>query len=229
MPQPRLAVLIDAENVSHHLARPLFDEVARFGVPQVRRLYGDFKGPASGWDKAVARFALDPRHCFAPARGKNGTDITLAIDAMDLLHGGGIDGFCIASSDGDFAALAGRIRRQGVRVYGFGNGAERFRIACSEYVVLVQPEKKTEPKVVVAEPHAALPGIRSVLEKMQSRDGWYCLAAFGSEARRAGVDPKRFGAAKLSSLLRATGQYEIEDGKPPHRFRLVTLRAVAGG
>ena len=219
-------MLIDAENVSHNLAPTVFQEIARFGVPRVQRIYGALTGSAGGWEEATARFALEARPCIAPAARKNGADIMLTIDAMDLLHGGGIDGFCIVSSDGDFADLAGRIRREGCLAYGFGNGGKRFRLACSDYVVLAQPGKAT-PKAATAQPHAALPAIRAALEKMECRAGWYCLAAFGNRARQAGVDPKRFGAKKLSELLRATGQYELEAGKQPHRFRRTSLRAVA--
>jgi NYN domain/OST-HTH/LOTUS domain len=225
--QPRLAVLIDAENVSHNFAPTIFREIARFGVPRVQRIYGSFTGSAGGWEEATARFALEARPCIAPAARKNGADIMLTIDAMDLLHGGGIDGFCIVSSDGDFADLAGRIRREGRLAYGFGNGGKRFRLACSDYVVLALPGKATR-KAATAQPHAALPAIRAALEKTKPQAGWYCLAAFGSLARQAGVDPKSYGVAKLSSLLRATGQYELESGKQPNRFRPIILRAVSG-
>ena len=228
LPQPRLAVLIDAENVSHHHAEMVFREVARFGVPRVRRVYGNFTGSAGGWGEATARFALEARPCIAPAARKNGADILLAIDAMDLLHDGGIDGFCIVSSDGDFADLAGRIRREGRLAYGFGNGGRRFRIACSAYVTLDPPPTASNAKPATAKPHAALPALRAALEKTENRHGWYCLGAFGTHARQAGVDPKKFGASKLSDLLRATGQFEVDTATPPGRFRQIPLRAVAG-
>lgn len=222
-PQSRLAVLIDAENVSHRLAERILSEAGRFGTLDVLRIYGDFEGQASSWGEAAARFVLEAKHCFAP--GKNGADMRLTIDAMDLLHGGGIDGFCIVSSDSDFTELTKRIRMGNLRAFGIGNASaqNRFRLACTEYVDLAPAPA---PEVAVVRPHVALPLIRVTLEQAQMKDGWYCLADFGSHAKKAGLVAKTYGAASLGALLVATGQFEFEHGKPRDRFRQVALRAV---
>ena len=108
---PRLAVLIDADNTSSKIANGLFEEIAKLGEASVRRIYGDFSGTRSkGWTDILAKHAIIPQQQFAYTTGKNASDITLVIDAMDLLHSGRFDGFCLVSSDSDFTRLAARIR-----------------------------------------------------------------------------------------------------------------------
>jgi uncharacterized LabA/DUF88 family protein len=134
---PRLAVLIDAENASPKIAEALFTEIATLGEASVRRIYGDFaSAQIQGWTKVLARFAIQPQQNFANTKGKNSGDIALVIDAMDLLHSGRYDGFCLVSSDADFTRLASRIREQTVDVYGFGERKtpESFRQACTRFI-----------------------------------------------------------------------------------------------
>lgn len=120
-PLPRLAVLIDAENVSPRVAQRLFEEIATFGEASLRRIYGDFSDERlKGWAQILADHAIIPQQNFAPTAGKNGSDIALVIDAMDILHSGRFAGFCLVSSDSDFTRLAARIREQGLDVFGFG-------------------------------------------------------------------------------------------------------------
>src|SRR3982750_5041479 len=134
---PRLAVLIDAANPSARIATGLFEEIAKIGEASVRRIYGDFSGQQlSGWAKVLQTHAIMPQHTVAAVAGKNASDIALVIDAMDLLHSGRFDGFCLVSSDSDFTRLAARIREQGVDVFGFGEHKtpESFRQACRRFV-----------------------------------------------------------------------------------------------
>ncbi len=130
---PRFAVLIDADNTSPQIVGGLFEEVAKFGEASVRRIYGDFSGPQlRSWADILQKHAIDPYQQFAYTKGKNASDIALVIDAMDLLHSGRFDGFCLVSSDSDFTRLASRLREQGADVYGFGaqKTPESFRQAC---------------------------------------------------------------------------------------------------
>ena len=134
---PRLAVLIDADNASAKIVDGLFEEIAKIGEASVRRIYGDFSNPRSkGWADTLSKHAIIPQQQFAYTTGKNASDITLVIDAMDLLHSGRFDGFCLVSSDSDFTRLAARIREQGVDVFGFGEQKtpESFRQACRRFV-----------------------------------------------------------------------------------------------
>jgi uncharacterized LabA/DUF88 family protein len=110
---PRLAVLIDGENVPAKLATQLFEEIAGFGEASVRRIYGDFSnGRMGGWSGVLGDFGILPQH-FPTVSGKNSSDIAMVIDAMDLLHSGRFDGFCLVTADGDFTRLAARIREHG--------------------------------------------------------------------------------------------------------------------
>lgn len=134
---PRLAVLIDADNASAKIVDGLFEEIAKIGEASVRRIYGDFANPRSkAWIDVLARHAIIPQQQFAYTAGKNASDITLVIDAMDLLHSGRFDGFCLVSSDSDFTRLASRIREQGIDVFGFGEQKtpESFRQACRRFI-----------------------------------------------------------------------------------------------
>src|SRR6202162_1008208 len=134
----RLAILIDAENTSPRIAYGLFEEIAKFGEASFRRIYGDFSSPRlKSWIEILQKHAIDPYQQFAYTSGKNASDIALVIDAMDLLHTGRFDGFCLVSSDSDFTRLASRLREQGADVYGFGaeKTPKSFRQACHRFIL----------------------------------------------------------------------------------------------
>lgn len=133
----RLAVLIDADNAQASIIEALLGEVARFGEAAVRRIYGDFTSPnSSQWKKVLNQHSIKPVQQFAYTKGKNATDSTMIIDAMDLMYTRRFDGFCLVSSDSDFTGLAVRIREEGLRVLGFGEEKtpEAFRRACHKFV-----------------------------------------------------------------------------------------------
>jgi hypothetical protein len=136
-PQLRLAVLIDADNAQAAVIEGLLAEIARFGEATVRRIYGDFTASTSAsWKKVLQRNAIKPVQQFAYSTGKNATDSTLIIDAMDLLYTRRFDGFCLVTSDSDFTGLAMRLREEGLTVFGFGEKKtpEAFRNACHRFV-----------------------------------------------------------------------------------------------
>ena len=133
----RFAVLIDGESASFRLAAGLFQGIAKFGEANVRRIYGDFSNPRmKSWREILPKYAIDPYQQFPYTTGKNACDIALTIDAMDLMHSGRLDGFCLVSSDSDFTRLASRLRGQGLDVYGFGarTTPESFRQACCKFI-----------------------------------------------------------------------------------------------
>src|SRR4051812_35429203 len=167
----RFAVLIDADNTSPRIVAGLFEEVAKFGEASVRRIYGDFSSPRlRAWADILQRFAIDPYQQFAYTSGKNASDIALVIDAMDLLHSGRFDGFCLVSSDSDFTRLASRLREQGADVYGFGEQKtpESFRQACRRFIytenLVLPPAGATADGAAPARglepPSAAIPLLR---------------------------------------------------------------------
>ena len=135
--QPRLAVLIDADNAQPSVIEGLLAEVAKYGVASVKRIYGDFTSPRmTQWKAALRRHSISPAQQFAYTSGKNATDSSMIIDAMDLLYTQRFDGFCLVSSDSDFTRLAQRLREEGLTVYGFGEKKtpDAFVRACDKFV-----------------------------------------------------------------------------------------------
>jgi uncharacterized LabA/DUF88 family protein len=222
---PRLAVLIDADNASAKIADGLFEEIAKLGEASVRRIYGDFSSARSkAWADVLSKHAIIPQQQFAYTSGKNASDITLVIDAMDLLHSGRFDGFCLVSSDSDFTRLAARIREQGVDVFGFGEQKtpESFRQACRRFVYTenllpgaAADEQDSAPKKSLQPPSAATPIIRKIIAQMESEDGWVPLGAVGNQLANlaSDFDPRTYGFRKLSDLVRKTNAFEIEHPK----------------
>lgn len=219
----RLAVLIDADNASFTIADGLFDEIAKIGEASVRRIYGDFAKPnANGWADILARHAIIPHHQPSYTRGKNSADIALVIDAMDVLHSGNVDGFCLVSSDSDFTRLASRIREQGLGVYGFGEQKtpESFRRACRRFIYTenLRPDApgnndETAGKAKALQPPSkAIPQLRKIVTQLEDENGWASLSGVGSQLfnQSPDFDPRTFGFTKLSDLVRKTGFFEVE-------------------
>lgn len=226
---PRLAVLIDADNASAKIVDGLFEEIAKIGEASVRRIYGDFASARSkAWIDVLAKHAIIPQQQFAYTTGKNASDITLVIDAMDLLHSGRFDGFCLVSSDSDFTRLASRIREQGVDVFGFGEQKtpESFRQACRRFIytenllpaAVANGAESVQATTSLQQPKAATPIIKKVISQMESEDGWVPLGAVGTQLANlaSDFDPRTYGFRKLSDLVRKTNAFDIEhlDGKP---------------
>ncbi len=237
----RLAVLIDADNAQAAVIEALLAEVARFGDATVRRIYGDFTAPTSAsWKKVLQRNAIKPVQQFAYSTGKNSTDSTLIIDAMDLLYTGNFDGFALVTSDSDFTGLAMRLREEGLMVFGFGEKKtpEAFRNACHRFVfveVLRNSGRATEPESVEPSPAGAaiaqpveavdqpprpkLPKkfVLSALEQSVDDEGWAHLGTFGNYLNKLqpDFDPRLYGYKKLSDLVRdRTDLFTTEERRP---------------
>ena len=244
----RFAVLIDADNTSPRIAAGLFEEIAKFGEASVRRIYGDFSSPRmKSWADILQKYAIDPYQQFAYTTGKNASDIALVIDAMDLLHSGRFDGFCLVSSDSDFTRLASRPREEGADVYGFGaqKTPESFRQACRRFVYtenllpeaeVSAPEEgspKTRPSA-----SAAVPILTKAIGQMETEDGWVGLGVVGQRLANiaSDFDPRTYGFRKLSDLVRQTGAFEMDQpegravrirAKPAHPSRSRSAQAAA--
>lgn len=227
---PRLAVLIDADNASSKIAQGLFEEIAKIGEASVRRIYGDFSGPRlKSWADILSTYAIMPHQNFAYTTGKNASDIALVIDAMDLLHSGRFDGFCLVSSDSDFTCLAARIREQGIDVYGFGEQKtpESFRQACRRFIytenLLPEAPAPDKPDKPDARPASltrplkeATPLIKTAMAQLDDDDeGWVALGGVGQRlaALNSDFDPRTYGFAKLGDLVEKTGAFEIDRGR----------------
>jgi hypothetical protein len=216
-------VLIDADNTSHRIADGLFEEIAKIGEASVRRIYGDFSSARlKSWAGLLAQHAIIPHQNFAYTTGKNAADIALVIDAMDLLHSGRFDGFCLVSSDSDFTRLAARIREQGIDVFGFGaqKTPESFRQACRRFIYTENllseaPGMDREPTAdakSLQPASAAIPLLRKAIAQMDDENGWVGLGGVGQRLANLApdFDPRTFGHAKLGDLVRKAGAFEVE-------------------
>jgi uncharacterized LabA/DUF88 family protein len=223
---PRLAVLIDAENASAKIVDGLFEEIAKIGEASVRRIYGDFSNARSkAWADTLSKHAIIPHQQYSYTSGKNASDITLVIDAMDLLHSGRFQGFCLVSSDSDFTRLAARIREEGVNVFGFGEQKtpESFRQACRRFIytenLLPNSSEDSQDAASAAKSlkpaKAATPIIKKVVAQMEGDDGWVLLGEVGKQLANlaSDFDPRTFGSSKLSDLVRKTNAFEIDGPK----------------
>ena len=241
-----LAVLIDADNTSARYAHAIFEEIVKLGEANVRRIYGDFSGSRlSGWDGAIQSLAILQHQQRSNTTGKNAADIALVIDAMDLMHKGRLDGFCLVSSDSDFTRLAQRLREDGLVVYGFGERKtpEAFRNACSRFIYLeniveAEPAMKKgaaasgSPEAEKKEsPRKAVKIVARAIEDADD-DGWVNLAVVGSRILGAApdFDPRTYGCSNLSTLVTRSGAFEVrkEPGKPVFIRRKPTSRKAAG-
>ena len=244
---PRLAVLIDGENASARIAEALFTEIVTLGEASARRIYGDAANPSlKGWVDVLPLWAIQWQQNFANTKGKNSGDIALVIDAMDLLHSGRFDGFCLVSSDSDFTRLAARIREQGVPVYGFGEQKtpESFRQACTRFIYtedLPIPASATTgdaapPPPARRKPSAAVPLITAAIaaaiaDMDEDGDGWVHIGPIGNRLRNTYPDfsQRTYGYAKLSDLIRDTGRFDVKKGAGNAMYARVKPKKDAGG
>ena len=225
----RMAVLIDADNTSATQAAAILQELARYGIPTVKRAYGDWTTQhLVRWKDEVPRHAIQPIQQFANTVGKNSTDSALIIDAMDLLYSGNLDAFAIVSSDSDFTRLATRLRESGKTVYGLGRRRtpESLQSACDKFIfleVLERPGGAAKDESAATEEAPPLPELRPILEAAietaSQDDGWASLGPVGNYLSKthASFDPRNYGYPKLSSLARAQDYLEVEqkEGRPP--------------
>ena len=231
---PRLAVLIDADNVPAGYAEAIFEEIAALGEASVRRIYGDWSAlRLNAWAKKVAALGLVADQQFSNTKGKNASDIGLVIAAMDFLHSGLFDAFVLVSSDSDFTRLAARIREQGLDVYGIGEKKtpEAFRMACKRFIYVENlgveevraplreaaagspPEPVPKPGGKEA-PAKAIPLIIAAMRAIDPEGEWYSLGQVGQYITQANpdFDTRTYGSAKLSDLVRKISRFEVKPG-----------------
>jgi uncharacterized LabA/DUF88 family protein len=238
----RLAVLIDADNVSPSVIEALLEEIGKFGTATVRRIYGDWSSSRTdGWKKKLLDHSLQPVQQFPYTTGKNATDSALIIDAMDLLHGRRLDGFCLVSSDSDFTPLAARIRADGLPVYGFGESKtpKPFVAACTRFIYtdVITSARSDEPRK--APPLKNVKGdarlmnlLRGVVDDASDEDGWANLSEVGSRIvnREPDFDARNYGYAKLRTMFEKIDLFETQQraGAQGHKHLWVRYRRKGG-
>jgi hypothetical protein len=233
----RLAVLIDADNIPYSNVRGMLEEIAKYGTPTFKRIYGDWTKPTiSGWKSVLLENAITPVQQYSYTKGKNSTDSALIIDAMDILYSGKIDGFCIVSSDSDFTRLATRLREAGMKVIGIGERKtpHPFIVACDKFIYLeiirssssaIEPipevRKKGKPVVKKKKAETAPPETPAIIVKrliaasindLADENGWAYLGDVGNLIlkKQPDFDPRNFGFPKLTPLIKSL-DFEIDE------------------
>jgi hypothetical protein len=229
----KLAVIIDADNVPHATVKGMMEEIAKYGVPTFKRIYGDWTKPnLSGWKGVLLENAITPVQQYGYTSGKNATDSAMIIDAMDILYTGKVDGFCIVSSDSDFTRLAVRLRESGMKVFGFGEKKtpNPFIVACDKFIYLEilkgSDMEDTQEKSATSGTQNAdrstvsridkktILLIASTVNDIADEDGWAFLGDVGNLLikKQPDFDPRNYGFEKLTPLIKSLkASFEIDE------------------
>ena len=236
-PQMKLAVLIDGDNAQPSIIKGLLEEIAKYGVASVKRVYGDWTtSNLTGWKDVLLEYSIQPIHQFAYTKGKNSTDSAMIIDAMDLLYTQKFDGFCLVSSDSDFTRLASRAREAGLFVLGFGEQKtpEPFMRSCDKFIYTENlRENKTTTQALDETPSPIKPLkdvkdlkgntpfvqlLRTAVEDSSGEDGWANLANVGQNITNKvpDFDSRTYGFKKLGELFKAIDLFKIDERELPN-------------
>ena len=235
----KLAVLIDADNIPPKYIKEMMEEVAKYGTPTIKRIYGDWTKPhLNKWKSVLLENAINPIQQYSYTTGKNATDSAMIIDAMDILYSSKVDGFCLVSSDSDFTKLATRLREAGMVVYGIGEKKtpDPFIVACDKFIYLeilhppttsTRGQSKTEKSNVEKITPKVLRLLRNSVSDAADEDGWAFLGDVGSLIlkKQPNFDSRNFGFQKLTPLFKSTKKFEVEEReKGNSRFRLIYVK-----
>ncbi len=229
----RLAVLIDADNAPRTAMKEIMEEIAVYGTPTIKRIYGDWTAPnMNSWKPILLETAITPIQQYAYTTGKNSTDSAMIIDAMDILYTTDVDGFVLVSSDSDFTRLATRLREAGKKVYGMGEKKtpQPFIASCDKFIYIEiiresakeeaaerKAQKKAPPQQSGSSsiPKKTIKLIALSLQDIADDEGFGALAALGNllSKKQPDFDSRNYGYSKLSSMVQAIDRFEIrKDG-----------------
>lgn len=231
----KIAVLIDADNVSDKYIKYIFDEISNHGTPTYKRIYGDWTKPQlASWKNVLLDYSISPIQQYSYTTGKNSTDSALIIDAMDILYSNSVDGFCIVSSDSDFTKLASRLREAGMYVIGMGERKtpKPFISSCEKFKYLevlasmtIKPtetpsnqeetNRHEEPKAGMISIDKLIEVIKTIITEISDEDGWAFLGELGStlNKRYPDFDTRNYGYAKLTPFVYSLKNFEIRSTK----------------
>ena len=239
----KLAVLIDGDNIPSAYVKEMMEEIAKYGNPTIKRIYGDWTKPRlSKWKNILLENAITPIQQYGYTTGKNATDSAMIIDAMDILYSEKVNGFCLVSSDSDFTRLATRLREAGMQVFGIGEKKtpESFIVACDKFIYIEILKYQTEgseselteskslqksnidkitPKVIKL--------ISSTISDLADDDGWAFLGDVGNllQKKQPNFDSRNYGFQKLTPLIKSIKKFEIEQRESPKgRFKLIYVK-----
>ncbi len=239
------AVLIDGDNIPSAHVKEMMEEIAKYGNPTIKRIYGDWTNPRlSKWKNLLLENAITPIQQYGYTTGKNATDSAMIIDAMDILYSGKVNGFCLVSSDSDFTRLATRLREAGMQVLGIGERKtpNPFIVACDKFIYVEilknrgtkkesenesekQPDKTSIDKIT----HKEINLIRTSISDLSDEDGWVYLGDLGNliQKKQPNFDSRNYGFEKLTALIRSLKEFEVEQrDNPKSRHKLMYVRNV---
>ncbi|MFK7813660.1 MAG: NYN domain-containing protein [Maribacter sp.] len=223
-----LAVLIDGDNIPSAYVKEMMEEIAKYGNPTIKRIYGDWTNPRlNKWKTVLLENAITPIQQYGYTQGKNATDSAMIIDAMDVLYSGKVNGFCLVSSDSDFTRLATRLREAGMQVFGIGEKKtpNPFIVACDKFIYIEilknqsqddsedageeKSKEKTEFDKITSK---QLRLIATTISDLADDDGWAFLGDVGSllQKKQPNFDSRNYGFQKLTPLFQSLKAIEVE-------------------
>ena len=239
----KLAVLIDGDNIPSTYVKELMEEIAKYGNPTIKRIYGDWTKPhLSKWKSILLENAITPIQQYGYTTGKNATDSAMIIDAMDILYSEKVNGFCLVSSDSDFTRLATRLREAGMKVYGIGQKKtpDPFIVACDKFIYIEILRYQSEgSESEFSENKSSQKGdidkitpnviklISSTISDLADDDGWAFLGDVGNllQKKQPNFDSRNYGFQKLTPLIKSINKFEIEQRESPKgRFKLIYVK-----
>ncbi|MCA0154450.1 NYN domain-containing protein [Winogradskyella vincentii] len=224
----RLAVLIDGDNIPSAYVKEMMEEIAKYGNPTIKRIYGDWTKPhLSKWKNMLLENAITPIQQYGYTTGKNATDSAMIIDAMDILYSEKVDGFCLVSSDSDFTRLATRLREAGMKVYGIGEKKtpNPFIVACDKFIYIEILKNLTEENTTASTTKSKasknkydvltqkdIKLIAATIDDIADDDGWAFLGDVGSllQKKQPNFDSRNYGFQKLTPLINSIPNFETE-------------------
>jgi uncharacterized LabA/DUF88 family protein len=237
----KLAVLIDGDNIPSAHVTEMMEEIAKYGNPTIKRIYGDWTNPhLSKWKNLLLQNAITPIQQYAYTTGKNATDSAMIIDAMDILYSEKVNGFCLVSSDSDFTKLATRLREAGMQVIGIGEKKtpSPFIVACDKFIYIeilrnqsnkkedVNKKDKSEENIDKITPKV-IKLLSATIRDSSDEDGWAFLGDVGSllQKKQPNFDSRNYGFEKLTPLIKSIGSFEIEQREnSKSKYKLIFVK-----
>ena len=238
-----LAVLIDGDNIPSKYVKEMLEEIAKYGNPSIKRIYGDWTKPSlAKWKDVLLKNAITPIQQYGYTTGKNATDSAMIIDAMDILYSGKVNGFSLVSSDSDFTRLAIRLREAGMTVFGIGERKtpDPFIVSCDKFIYLeilertgigesTAPSKNAKNSVDRITPKV-VNLILSTIADVEDEEGWAFLGEVGTllQKKQPNFDARNYGFKKLTPLVKSIDKIEIGSRKNPKgNGNLIYVRAIS--
>ncbi len=237
----KLAVLIDGDNIPSAYVKEMMEEIAKYGIPTIKRIYGDWTKPnLSRWKNILLENAITPVQQYSYTTGKNATDSAMIIDAMDILYSGKVDGFCLVSSDSDFTRLATRLREAGLNVIGIGEKKtpDPFIVACDRFIYLeilknredetgTGAEQKNKPDNIEKITPKVIKLIAATVSDVADDEGWAFLGDVGNllQKKQPNFDSRNYGFPKLTPLIKSIKRFAIDERESPNgRVKLIYVK-----